>query len=108
MGFETERRGDQRVQVKGVVVELPDLEASLRDVSASGAYIEDPRPLPPGRLVRIRLKLSQQLAINTRAMVRRVDEGVGMGIEFMEMSGEDRAKLRTFLEGKLHRESEDP
>jgi len=108
MGFGTERRGDQRFQAKGVVVELPDLKANLRDVSAFGAYIEDPRPLPLGRLMRIRLKLTQQLAINTRAMVRRVDAGVGMGVEFMEMSREDRAKLRTFLKGKLHRESEDP
>lgn len=93
-----ERRCGPRLPAHEAVVELLDFRPRVRDLSHAGIFIEDPRPLPPGRMLRLLIRLNPQSgAITVWGMVRRVEEGKGMGIEFLQMSAADRATLRSFL-----------
>ena len=92
-----ERRAETRIRPEGVRIEFPDLQPRLRDLSLSGASIEDPHPLPRGRMVRMQIWLSKDVGITLRAMIRWMNEGAGMGMEFLEISDADRARLRNFI-----------
>jgi len=99
-----DRRCGPRVPAHEAVVELLDFRPRLRDISQAGAFIEDPRPLPAGRMVRLLLRLGPHSgAITVWGMVRRVEEGKGMGVEFLQISAGDRATLRRFLQEQMGR-----
>ncbi len=97
MKIDHDRRTEPRLQVRPLSVEFPDLQPRVRNLSLSGLYIEDPRPFPRGRIVRLKIWLGDQESIVVRAMVRRVDEGAGMSLEFVEINDADRQRLRSFL-----------
>lgn len=93
-----ERRAQRRIRLAQVVpVEYPDYQPRLRDLNLGGAFIEDPRPIPRGRVIQVRFYLGNQSAVQGRAMVRRVEPDVGMAVEFIEMNHDDRNRLREFL-----------
>ncbi len=97
-----ERRCGPRVPAHEVAVELLDFRPRLRDISQTGAFIEDPRPLPRGRTLRLLIRLGpDSRAITVWGMIRRVEEGKGMGLEFVQISPDDRAALRTFLQERV-------
>ncbi len=99
-----DRRCALRVHAPQVAVELIDFKPQIRDLSEAGIFIEDPRPLPAGRTVRLAIRFSAESeAITVWGMVRRVEEGKGMGIEFLNISAPDKDALRTYL-GKRIRE----
>lgn len=99
------RRCVPRVSIPEAVVELLDFRPRLRDLSDAGVFVEDPRPVKAGRMVRLLLRLDERSrAITVWGMVRRVEEGKGMGIEFMEMSAADRALLHNFLQERSREE----
>jgi hypothetical protein len=62
------------------------------DISAKGAFINTPNPLPVGTVLGLRLEAAGR-EITAQAVVRRVIEGDGMGIEFQAMSPDDRIRL---------------
>ncbi len=97
MKIDHDRRTEPRLQVRPLSVEFPDLQPQVRNLSLSGLYIEDPRPFPRGRIVRLKIWLGDQESIVVRAMVRRVDEGAGMSMEFVEINDADRQRLLSFL-----------
>lgn len=93
-----ERRLDPRASVADKIsVEYVMPGPRVRDLSVSGIYLFDSRPLQRGQSVELRLKLGQNGAIQVRGMVRRVDPGVGMAIEFIGIDHHDRRKIRDFL-----------
>lgn len=98
-----ERRAQARVQPPALLfADYPGLESVVRDLSPSGAFIEDERPLPVGRVFTLHLRgspLSQ--ALELRAIVRRVEPHVGMAVEFLSMSEEALKSLRV-LTGNGH------
>jgi hypothetical protein len=77
----------------------------VRDLSLSGAFIEDARPLRPGRIIRLRITDRQAPPLEMKAMVRRVVPDQGMTVEFVEMSDETRRRLREIV-GEETREEE--
>lgn len=96
-----ERRCGRRVAAHEAAVELLDFRPRLRDISQTGAFIEDPRPLPVGRILRLLIRLEpDSRAITVWGMIRRVEVGKGMGVEFVQIGAADRATLRGFLEGQ--------
>jgi hypothetical protein len=95
-----ERHRPTRIRAEGARVELIDFQPQLRDLSMFGAYVKDPRPLRVGRIVRVRIWLSEKEAITAKAIVRSHDEREGMGIEFLEISNPDRARLEAFMKAK--------
>ena len=99
------RRGAPRVSAREATVELLDFRPRVRDLSESGAFVEDPRPLPRGRMLHILLRIDEHAeAITLWGMVRRVEEGKGMAVEFLEMSATDKAVLQKFLQERIRKE----
>ncbi len=57
----------------------------------------DPRTLPRGHSVELRLRLGTDEPIIVQGMVRRVDPGVGMAIEFIHIDPGSRRRMKKFL-----------
>lgn len=105
MKLDHERRVGSRIPAHEVAVELLDFRPRLRDISQTGAFIEDPRPLPRGRTLQLLIRLGpDSRAITVWGMIRRVEEGKGMGVEFVQISPDDRAALKAFLQKRVGKE----
>lgn len=78
--------------------DYPGMTSVVRDLSLAGAFIEDHRPLPVGRLFKVRLS-SDRLAseIELAAIVRRVEPQVGMAVEFVALNQEAKETLQTII-----------
>jgi len=93
-----ERREDLRKPPrKALWVVYPDYAPRVRDLSLSGAFIEDSRPLRPGRIIRIHITDREAAPLEMKAMVRRVIADQGMTVEFVEMSDQTRRRLRELV-----------
>jgi len=98
-GMEQNRRSWKRVSpFPTVVAGYPGFRSVVRDLSRSGAFIEDDRPFPVGKRFQLRLR-SEDTAeeIEVTAIVRRVEPQVGMAVEFVALSGSASSRLREFL-----------
>jgi prepilin-type N-terminal cleavage/methylation domain-containing protein len=95
MNIGHERRNECRVSPpQPIYAEYPDQQFRVRNISRSGAFLESPGRLAPGRTFQLKVCLSDGEPITVTAMVRRVEEGYGMGIEFLRMSESDNIRLR--------------
>ena len=72
----------------------------LSDLSASGLYVQTPSPAPVGETLALMFE-SPGKAIQARGIVRRSDPGRGMGVEFSEMSEDDRRRVVGLLQAAL-------
>ena len=77
------------------------LEATLRDISASGMYLETHEPLWARAQFSAQIMLPE--SIRVECIVRRVDAGKGMVVEFTELTQEAKMNL-THLIWKLARQ----
>lgn len=80
--------------------EYPGMISAVRDVSLAGAFIEDERPLPVGRVFKLRLtseKLDKEIEV--AAVVRRVEPHVGMAVEFVALTPEAKKTLEEIVAG---------
>ena len=94
---ERERRLDPRVANNVVEVEYVAPSPHVRDLSLSGLYLLDQRPLLRGQPVQLKLGLGDLGTIVVQGMVRRVDPGTGMAIEFTQIDQADRRKVKEFI-----------
>ncbi len=70
-----------------------------RDVSAGGMFITARYPLPIDSYLTVTFRLRlNDTPIFSRARVRYTQPGVGMGIQFLDLSDETRAKLQKFVD----------
>jgi hypothetical protein len=97
MSRDRERRLDPRVSNGVVRVEYVLPSPQVRDLSVSGMYLVDPRPLQKGQSVDLLLRLEEGEAIAVRGMVRRTDPGRGMAVEFIQIGSADRRRIRDFI-----------
>ncbi len=69
--------------------------SQVADVSVGGMFIDLPRPpFKGGTRVRVCFTLSEgQPPIVTSALVHYVQDGIGMGIRFLELSQDDRERI---------------
>lgn len=95
---ESERRRHARYPCKAQV-EITwgevTLDAMLRDISASGMYLETHEPLWARAEFSAKVRLPEPL--NVKCIVRRVDAGKGMVVEFTEVSQETRMSLNHLI-----------
>jgi c-di-GMP-binding flagellar brake protein YcgR len=64
------------------------------DISASGMFINTGRRFPEGAIIKVRFRLTRSsYEINARAEVRYCLPGVGIGVEFIEISEADRRAI---------------
>jgi hypothetical protein len=104
---ERDRRLSPRVADSIIQIEYVAPSPQVRDLSVSGVYVLDPRPLQRGQSVELRLRLGDTEPITIRGMVRRVDPGEGMGIEFIQIGAADRRRIREFI-ARVHPEKVSP
>jgi hypothetical protein len=69
----------------------------LETLSLGGVFIHTSEPPPVGSTLNILIDM-QNGDVRARAVVRRVAPGKGMGIEFISMTPEDRARLNKQLQ----------
>jgi len=69
----------------------------LETLSLGGVFIHTPEPAPIGSTINILLDM-QSGDVRARAIVRRIAPSKGMGIEFISMTPEDRARLNKQLQ----------
>jgi hypothetical protein len=92
-----ERRFDPRVANDVVEVEYVAPSPHVRDLSQSGLYLLDHRPFQRGQPVQLKLGLGNLGTVVVQGMVRRVDPGTGMAIEFTQIDPSDRRKIKEFI-----------
>ena len=97
---ELDRRLNLRViPPEAIVAEYPGIRSVLRDLSPTGAFIEEDRPFPVGRLIDMRLRgEGLEAELDIKAIVRRVEPQLGMAVEFIALSKETRERLLRFVE----------
>lgn len=82
-----------------IQAEYPGMRSGVRDLSLAGAFIEDERPLPVGRLFKLRLSSSRlPTEIEVDTIVRRVEPHVGMAVEFVALTKEAKKTLQEIVE----------
>ncbi len=94
---ERNRRLDPRVATGEVVVQYVAPSPQARDLSVSGIYIRDSRTLQRGEQVELKLQIGDEPPFIVRGMVRRVDPGQGMAIEFIHVDAAARRLIKEFI-----------
>ena len=67
--------------------------AVLTDISLSGCYLQTASALPVGTQVQLLIR-AFEIEILTHAVVSTCDPGVGMGVEFVNLSPANEARLQ--------------
>jgi hypothetical protein len=94
---EKDRRLDPRVASEEIRIEFLSPIPRVRDLSTSGLYLLDPRPLQRGQTVELRLAFDAGEPVVVRGMVRRIDPGLGMGIEFIHIDAAARRRVKHYI-----------
>lgn len=78
----------------------PPIEARLEDISEAGFFLDSTNALNVGSELEFTIRLpieSGEAEIQGRARVVWMQETVGAGVEFLDLSEEDRASIRFFV-----------
>ncbi len=94
---ERNRRLEPRVVGEEIKVEYLSPVPRIRDLSTSGFFILDPRPFQRGQTVEFRLTLGSNKPFKVTGMVRRVEPGQGMAIEFIHIDADSRRLVKEFI-----------
>jgi CheY-like chemotaxis protein len=94
--------GNEEKKLKQVVLRKQvtingSLKAIGLDLSEGGIYVHTGAALKAGTLVDLLLPLDEE-AINVKARVRHIQEGVGMGLTFVGLGPMERACIRGFID----------
>jgi hypothetical protein len=96
-----DRRRHRRVPVlrpvKYLNCQFGTTQSLMLDLSVGGAYIESP-VVPQGSLIEIEFNLINGHSVRAKAVVCYVVLGAGMGVEFEQISDEDRAQIAEFVD----------
>lgn len=69
----------------------------LRNLSVGGAFLETASASQIGEIFSLRIALKRGYVTST-VIVRNVQKGVGMGVEFLDLSPESLSTLEAFLD----------
>jgi tetratricopeptide (TPR) repeat protein len=94
------RRKHPRIRTKGMRVRWKSdgktIASRLENVGLGGLYLHAANPAHEGTMIDVVLDLPTG-QVYTRAKVRRSTPAKGMGLQFIQMTPEDRAKLHRYL-----------
>jgi len=87
-----------------VEIEKGETRMKLRtqDISLEGMLLETDTPLEPGTEFKARVRLHGGPPLEAECVVKRLVAGIGMGVEFLEMTTGDRVRLRKLVEELPH------
>jgi Tfp pilus assembly protein PilZ len=104
----SDRRYERIATPKGVWVAWQDGKqqnvSRVRDLNAGGLFIATPTPLALGSTVTLLLSVPEG-EIRSRAVVRNVVPGEGMGVQFTELSQQDTIRVEKLVARLLRAES---
>jgi PilZ domain len=105
--LETEKRKRPRIVLpRGMSITWrgrgESIVSRVQTISAGGLSIEALQPPPNGELLRVSFEVPAG-EVSAQAIVRHSRDGRGMGVEFVAMSDEDRARLDHLLQKLLGR-----
>jgi quercetin dioxygenase-like cupin family protein/Tfp pilus assembly protein PilZ len=101
--IEKERRRSVRIKKPLEIIysaESPPIAARVDDISETGVFVETTDPLPVGGQIEFALHLPDQAAdepIRGEGIVVWTDPATGTGIEFKDLSDEDRERIKWFV-----------
>lgn len=78
----------------------PPMTARLTDISEQGLFVDVPNPLSAGSRVTLRFRLTsapEETPLVVEGKVAWHQQTVGMGVEFVQLSDEDRARIRAWI-----------
>jgi len=90
-----------RFDVKRDILINGRINAKILDISKTGVFIHSHILFPVGSVVTLEFSLHDAdplIHIKTKALVQHVKKGVGIGIQFQDLSEEMRARIRFFVE----------
>ena len=71
----------------------------MDDISEQGMFIATPDVFMKGSILDLKFRLfNQDQPISVKAEVRYIQEGVGMGVRFMNLKPADRERIKKFVE----------
>lgn len=88
---------DRVLKRQDVMVTGP-VKAEMLDLSEKGMYIYTGAVFIPGEIIRVGFTVWDE-RMEVAAKVRHVEKGVGLGVEFVELSPEDSEKIRRYVAG---------
>jgi hypothetical protein len=78
-----------------------DIPVRVPDVSTTGMFVNTPRHFPEGAVIKVSFRLIRSdFEVNARAEVRYCLRGVGVGIQFVDISPEAQAAIEDELESQ--------
>lgn len=78
------------------------VSGQFRDISLDGAYIGTPQPFPVGHRFRLRFTVQNKLLL-VPCVVRHLNPGAGMGVQFLSLPPEHHQLLARHLDRLLER-----
>ena len=80
------------------------IEIRAPDISIKGMFIHVPKQFPEGAVIKIEFWLSRSgHHVKARAEVRYCLPGVGIGVEFVDISDEDKAVIESEIDDLMGR-----
>ncbi len=94
-----DRRGSSRIRVKSNhhYASFPGGKTPIRELSLHGVMLEDPDPMPFGRIVRLQLHLGSEVIDCTGNVTQSDPEAAIMVIRFTDLSWEARQGLTSYI-----------
>ena len=85
----------------GIFTQTPEI---LRDLSERGAFIQTQQHFCAGSILSLRFQLpSSSRLVSATVIVRSHREGLGLGVEFLDLTPEHQAELRGFVGEQIAR-----
>jgi Tfp pilus assembly protein PilZ len=110
-GSKSDRRYQRIATPKGVWVAWQDGKqqnvSRVRDLNAGGLFIATPTPLELGTVLTLLLSVPEG-EIRSRAVVRNIIPGEGMGVQFSDISQQDASRVERLVARLLASESSAP
>ena len=73
-------------------------ETRISDINLSGVFIDALSPLPVGAVLKLIFTLPGGEKITSEAVVIHSQPGIGMGVEFVELSPEDKSLIQEIID----------
>lgn len=74
----------------------------MRDLSAGGAFVQSRQVFPIGSILNFRFRIPKVLNfVSCTAIVRNMEVGEGLGIQFLDLSGENLRHVEHYVKKSL-------
>lgn len=97
MNEEKDRRAKRSLVQKDVIIN-GIIKAEALDISMEGMYIYTQANFITGAIFEMSFKINN-MPVKAMARVQHAQPNVGIGVQFVDMSEEDAAKIKQYIEG---------